>query len=84
MSCYIVHEHSKYTSRIDKYWKFDLNQRNEAVSLYNSLYAGYVASMTTDEISDMVDENGAEFPMDPDNYTTYHIEDDVYLNFVLV
>jgi hypothetical protein len=36
---YLIHEHSSYTSAIDKYWVF--NNKAEALCFYKSLVLGY-------------------------------------------
>ena len=89
---YLVHEHSHYTSAIDKYWVFE--DKDTARTFYKELVSGYgLDSLNNDytlELYNDIDPDATIIPEDylldmlqdpPDNID---IEQDVYLCFTKI
>lgn len=95
----MVHEHSKYTGRVDKYWVFALTEREAAVSRYLQLINGYLGAMNPEEQREVYERNndgsgsgsdsdsdsGSDSGSTPDTRgdSEYHIEDGVVIHFKL-
>jgi hypothetical protein len=48
---WLIHEHSHYTSAIDKYWTFD--SKEEAVSRFKELVTGYKDIIDLDHLQEL-------------------------------
>lgn len=72
---WLIHEHSQYTSAIDKYWVF--TKINKALSHWKSMVSGYKDSIDDRTFEQLMQKNtGKEF-----ENITIGLGDGVYLVF---
>lgn len=68
---WLIHEHSRYTSAIDKYWVF--TKINKALSHWKSMVSGYKDSIDDKTFEQLMKDIGKD--------TTLHLGDGDYLVF---